>query len=133
MLTRGPHATVLLAAFCLKEIRIARTAPGLHQFSGFVEYQHRWRGHTAAVNLPIRPRKSKHADRIALRVLAGDPFHSTIGGADRTGTVVNPDVIVLIDGNSADVANHPVVRQRLRPRRIEYKARRDSLVLSGHR
>jgi hypothetical protein len=36
----------------------------------------------------------------------------------------DPDVIVLIDGDSADVADHPVMRQWLRPCRIEHEARR---------
>ena len=42
-------------------------------------------------------------------------------------------MVVLIDGDSADIADHPVVRQRLRPRRIEHKARRGSFVLGRHR
>src|SRR6202158_6273874 len=132
VLTRRPDATVSLAAFRLEEAWIARTAPGLQQFACFVDHENRRRGHTAAVNLPKRSRESERADRIALRVRARYALHPTIGGADRTGTVVNPDVVVLIDGYSADVADHPVVGQRLGPSRIEHKARRGSLVLSRH-
>src|SRR6202521_5471402 len=113
MLTRRPGTTVLLAALSLQEARITRTAPGLQQFACFVEHEHRWRGHTAAVNLSIRPRKSERADWLALRVRARYALHPAIGGADRTGTVINPDMVVLIDGNSSNIADHPVVRQRV--------------------
>src|SRR6202521_6482968 len=63
MLPRRPDAAVLLAALRLQETRITWTAPGLQQFPCFVEYENRRRGHTAAVNLPIRPRESERADR----------------------------------------------------------------------
>src|ERR1700730_18845905 len=76
MLTRRPDATVLLAALSLQEARITRTAPGLQQFACFVEHEHRRRGHTTTVNLPIRPRESQGADRLALRVRAPYAFDS---------------------------------------------------------
>src|SRR5260370_1471402 len=84
MLTRGPHATSLLAAFRLQKTRITRTAPGLQQFAGFVEHEHRWSGHTAAVNRSVGSRKSERADRIALRIRARRALHPAISGADRS-------------------------------------------------
>src|SRR5882762_4738213 len=132
MLTRRPDATVLLAALSLQEARITRTAPGLQQFACFVEHEHRRRGLAAAVNLAIRPRESERADRIALRVRARYALHPAIRGGDRTGTVVNPYLVMLVDGYSANIADHPVVGQRLWPGRIEHKARRGSFVLNRH-
>src|SRR5260370_34287361 len=75
MLTRRPDATRLLAAFRLQKTRIAGTAPGLQQFAGFVEHEHRWSRHTAAVNLSVGSRKSERADRIALRIRASRALH----------------------------------------------------------
>src|ERR1700730_1918596 len=132
VLTRRPDATVLLAALSLQEARITWTAPGLQQFACFVEHEHRRRGHTTTVNLPIRPRESERADRLALRVGARYALHPAISGGDRTGTVVNPDVVVLIDGDSADIADHPAVVPGLQPSRIEHKSRRSSFVLNRH-
>src|SRR5438105_4682114 len=132
MLTRRPEATVLLAALSLQVARITRTAPGLQQFACFVEHENRRRGHAAAVNLSIRPRESKRADRRALHVRACYTLHPAVSRGDRTGTVENPDVVVLIDGYSADIADHPVVGQRLGPSRIKHKARRGSFVLNRH-
>ena len=89
MLTRRPDATVLLTALSLQEARITRAAPGLQQFACFVEYENRRRWHTAAVKLPIRPRESERADRLALRVRARYALHPAIGGADRLESHTN--------------------------------------------
>src|SRR5258706_8149878 len=105
MLTCRPDATCLLAAFRLQKTRITGTAPGLQQFARFVEHEHRWGRHTAAVNLSVGSRKSERADRIALRVRARSALHPAISGTDRSRSMVNPDVVVLINGNSADVAD----------------------------
>ena len=75
---------------------------------------------------------SERADRLALGILARCALHPAILRADRTGAVVNPDLVVLIDGDSADIADHPVVRQRLRPGRIEHEAGRGAFFLNRH-
>src|SRR4029077_16241010 len=121
VLTRRPDATVLLSALRFQETRIPGTAPGLQQFACFIEHQHRWRSHTATVNLPIRPRKSERTDRLALGVSARYALHPAIRGCNRARTVVNPDLVVLVDGYSANIADHPVVGQRLGPSRIDHK------------
>jgi hypothetical protein len=41
-------------------------------------------------------------------------------------------VLVLLDGESADGADYPVVGQRLGPRRIEHETRRGPFVLNRH-
>jgi hypothetical protein len=46
--------------------------------------------------------------------------------------VVNPDIIVLIDCDSADIADHPVMGQGKRPRGIDNKSRRATFVLDSH-
>ena len=46
--------------------------------------------------------------------------------------MVDPDLVVLVDGDAADVADHPMVRQRLRPGRVEHKARRFAFFLDRH-
>ena len=42
---------------------------------------------------------------------------------NRRRTVEHPDVVVRIDGDAADLAGHPFVRQRLRPQRIRLEQR----------
>ena len=56
---------------------------------------------------------SERADRTAFGVLARRVQRSGIGGGEGAGTMVNPDVIALIDKQSANVADDPIVRQRL--------------------
>src|ERR1700731_3457180 len=82
VLPRRPDATLLLAALAPEEARITPAAPGLQQFARFVEHEHRWRRHTATVNLSIRTRESERADWLALRVSARYALHPAIGGAD---------------------------------------------------
>ena len=43
--------------------------------------------------------------------------------------MIHPDMVVLIDGDSANISDDPVVRQRFRESGIEHKVRRGSLVV----
>ena len=49
-------------------------------------------------------------------------FHFNAG--EIVGTVVDPDVVVLIDGQTGDAAHLPLVGQRLGPARIDFVLRR---------
>ena len=49
-------------------------------------------------------------DRLAVRVFACPALDSAIVVTERTRAMQNPNVIVLIDGNSSHVADQPVVR-----------------------
>src|SRR6516162_8542307 len=123
VLARRPDAPILLAAFVLEEAWIGRPAPSLQQVPRFVELEDRWRRSTAASKLAVRPPEAEWADRIAFRVLTPCTLCTAIGGAKRTGTMVNPDVVTPVHEDSADVADNPVVRQGLGPGRVEHKAR----------
>ena len=47
---------------------------------------------------------TEHADRIAFGVFGGGALHAAVLRADRTRAVIDPDLIVLVDRNAADVA-----------------------------
>ena len=135
MLACGPGAAVLFrVALILQEARVARAAPGLQQFAGLIELKNGRRGHAAAVQLAVRTRETEVADRASASVLRSGTLHSTVGGANGTRTVIDPDMIVLIDSDTTDVTNDPMMRQRLRPRRIEHKGGRSSFgsFVLGH-
>ena len=135
VLACGPSAAVLFrVALILQEARVARAAPGLEQFAGLIELKNGRRGHAAAVQLAVRTRETEVADRASASVLRSGTLHSTVGGANGTRTVIDPDMIVLIDSDTTDVTNDPMMRQRLRPRRIEHKAGRSSFgsFVLGH-
>ena len=57
-------------------------------------------------------------------IFAGDALRSTIRRAECPGTVVDPDVVVRINEQPADISDDPIVRQRLWPSGIDDKARR---------
>ena len=132
VLARRPEAAVGLTAFGFQKIRIARAAPGLQQFASGVEHEDRRRRRAAAVDLAVGPRMTERADRFALLVFARGALHAAVLRADRARAVINPDLVVLVDGDTADVADHPMVRQRLRPCGVEHEARRMAFFLDRH-
>ena len=127
MFARRPDAAILLAALGLQETRIPRPAPSLQHISILVELQHRWRRCATTGEPSVRSRETHGANRLAFCILARDALHSAVGGGDeRTRAMIHPNVIVPVDVHSTDVADDPVVRQRLGPGGIEYEARRRS-------
>src|SRR6202049_4312457 len=93
MLARGPDTPVLLPALLHKEAWIARPAPRLKQIPGLIELEDSRRRRTAASQPPVRPGKSKRANRITLSVLARFPLHAAVGRSERARTVIHPDVV----------------------------------------
>src|SRR4051812_30920160 len=75
---------------------------------------------------------SERADRLALRVLACRALHPAVLSADRAGAVINPDLVVLVDGDAADVPDHPMVRQWLRPCGVEHESGGRTFFLNRH-
>jgi hypothetical protein len=65
---------------------------------------------------------SQPADRLPFRVLAGNDRRPGIGLAERTRAVVDPDVVVRVDEDAADVADDPIVREHLWPGGVEHEA-----------
>src|SRR5262249_14889714 len=118
-----PEAAVLLAALVLQKSWIRRPAPGLQQVARLVELKDRRRRETAPGHLTVRTGVTDGADRIAVRVLAGGAERAGVGRVERARTVIDPDVVVPIDEQPADVADDPVVRQRFRPAWINDEAR----------
>ena len=80
---------------------------------------------------PFGAHLAEAVDRLALLVLrAGQrPFQPGLFGGHGARPVVDPDMVVLVDIEPADLAENPVVRQRLRPGGIDHEVRR----LAGRR
>ena len=89
-------------------------APGAHQIAGLVEDENRRRGN-AALGL----------GRIV--------FGGTLAGAQRTRPMDDPDTIEPVDRDAGDLADDPVVGQRLRPQRVDLELRNGRLVLGSRR
>src|SRR6185503_2271496 len=83
-----------------------RAAPRAHQVAFLIELEHRRRGQ-AALGL------GRVGEGVNLLRL------------ERAGAAMNDvDVILLVDADADDVAHHPVIRERLRPHRVDFEARR---------
>ena len=123
VLARRPGAAVLDAALLVEEAGVGRAAPRLQQVAGLVELEHRRRRHAAPGQLAVRARVADGADREALRVFTSSTQRAGVGGRERPRAVVDPDVIAAVHVHPADVADDPVVRQRLGPGRVEHEAR----------
>src|SRR5262249_31697084 len=82
----------------------ARTAPALNEISGGIKLDHRRSGNTA---IALRRRQGR-----VLVVVVESPR-----------TACNPDVVMGVYKNTADLPEHPVIRQLLRPVRIGLKLR----------
>ena len=67
-------------------------------------------------------RKSKITDRISLCVFSSCILDSAVAGADRSWAMIDPDIVMFVDRNPADVTNHPMMREWLRPSWIEDEA-----------
>src|SRR5262249_16479925 len=98
------HANAVLLLRPFVALRLARPTPGLHHVALGIELDDRWR---------------RHAAFGARRLLRGRGFQPR----QRTGALHDPDVIALVDRDAGDLAERPVVRQRLRPRRIDLEFR----------
>jgi hypothetical protein len=77
-------------------VALARAAPRLHDIAIAIELDHLRRLHAA-----FRHR----------RFLRG----RELGFRDRRGPVQDPYMVAVVHGNARDLAEHPVIRQRLRP------------------
>ena len=85
-------------------VALTGAAPGLHDIAGLIELDDRRRRDAAA-----------HARRRSAALLA-------IG--QRAGAVHDPDMILRVDIDAADLADDPIVRQRLRPSGVDLELRR---------
>src|SRR5690606_1468034 len=134
VLPSGPLAAVLLTAPLLQEPGVGGAAPRLKEVALFVELEDRRRGYAAARVLPVGPGMAEGAHRITVGVRAHRSERAGLVGVQRTGTMIDPDVVVLIDEQTADLPEPPVVRQGLRPTGIDGErrcARRLRNVRSG--
>src|SRR6267378_2626488 len=83
----------------------ARSAPGMEQMSLLVEFQDGRRSN-AAIGTRRRKRSADFIHRV------------------RGGPLQNPDVVLPVHSQPADLPNDPVVRQLLRPERVHAILRR---------
>ena len=72
----------------------------------------------------VRPRLPERVDRNALGIRSHARQSPGRARVERPRPVIHPDVVVGVDGNTADLADPPVVGQRLRPAGIDDEARR---------
>ena len=117
VLAVGPDAACLRLAFTADETGIGRTAPGAQQLAVGIELQNRGRGFAAIGDGAILARLADAVDRLALFIggAGRGSFESSLVVGQRARPVVDPDMIMLVDIEPADLAEQPVVRQRLRP------------------
>src|SRR5688572_15724915 len=80
----------------------ARTAPRAHDVARLIEHEHGRRRYAAT------PKR---------RILCG----AELALAERRGALHDPDVVARVDGDAGDLPEQPVVRQRLRPERVDLK------------
>ena len=92
----------------------ARPAPVADEIARRVELQHRRRAAAA---------------RRRRRILIGGPFDRV----HAIGPVHDPDVVLPVDTEANRLSEHPVVRQRFGPERIDFKPRRLDGRLRGNR
>jgi hypothetical protein len=85
-------------------IAFAGAAPGAQQIAVGIELEHRRRGHAAF--------RARRGERCTLLVVG-----------ERARTMDHPDVALAVDGDAADLAEDPVVRQRFWPGRIDREGR----------
>ena len=111
-LARRPRGCPATAAI----VALPGSAEARDQLAGRVELEHERRGRAA----DARGRRGQH--------------HSLLVGFERVGAAVHdPDVILRVDGDAGDRAEHPVVGQRLRPERIDRVGRRSAAPLREDR
>src|SRR5947209_9329241 len=79
-----------------------RAAPVAKQIAGLIEYQHRRRSDAA----------------LGLRWIL---FGRTLAWRERGRPVHDPDAVISVGRNAGDLSQNPFVRQRLRPKRIDFK------------
>src|SRR5229473_2695005 len=98
-----PNVSILVhinSVLVLRPIKsFARSAPGMEQVSLLVEFQHRRRS-DAAHGTRRRKRSADFIRRV------------------RGGPLQNPDVVLPVHSQPADLPSDPVVRQLLRPERL---------------
>ncbi len=125
VLARRPEAAVRLAAVLVEESRIGGSAPGREQVAFAVELEHGRRRDTAArAAFGVRSWMAERADRHTLVVRRRPRHRAGRARVERPRPVIDPDVVVRVHGNTADLADPPIVRQRLRPACIHHEARR---------
>src|SRR5439155_8521053 len=83
-------------------VTLPGTAPGAQQVALGVEFQHRRRRDTAF--------RSGRRQACTFFIVG-----------ERTRPVYYPDMALGIDGDAAELAENPVVRQRLWPRRLDFE------------
>jgi hypothetical protein len=80
---------------------------------------------TRRIPAPAEPRSST-----CCRADSARPY---LAVAERARPVHDPDVVVLVDGHARDLAQDPVVRQRLRPERVDLELRHAARSLGRSR
>jgi hypothetical protein len=119
----GPDAACFLLAVIGQPARVGRTAPRAQQLTVGVEFQHPGRGTAAIRTKAIDTSLAQPIHFLPLGVgNAGQSLYKT-GFIIRHGarSIVDPDVIVQVDIQAANLAENPVIWQRLWPSGIDYE------------
>ncbi|HXB81493.1 MAG TPA: hypothetical protein VNX23_29460 [Bradyrhizobium sp.] len=126
MLDVRPDATVFASAFAADKAAIRWPAPGAQQRAVGVELQDRRSGAAAVGAKPVGTHEAKAVEGLALGI--GRAFYRAFEPdfviVECARPVVDPDMIMIINIEPADLPEQPVVRQRPRPGGIDDKIRR---------
>jgi hypothetical protein len=108
-------------------VALAWTAPGFHQRAGLVVDEH-GRRHLAALADRAARCLRRRSTRSGFIIPAAGVAHSDVAGLeivfDCIGPVDGPDVVLRINRQADGRPRHPMIRQRLRPERIDLENRR---------
>src|ERR1035437_754241 len=121
-----PDAARFHLAFAADETGIGRTAPGAQQFAIGIKLQN-GRSRFAAIRYgAMGAYLAQPVDRLAVRIFhAGQgPFQPGLLVGQGTRPAIDPDMVVPVDIEAADLAKNPVIGQRLGPRWIDDETRR---------
>ena len=126
-----PDAAVFRLAFAADKAGIGRAAPGAQQFAAAIKFHDRGRRSATIRTETIGPHESKTIDRLTFGVGrtcdGGLKPHFIV--VERAWPVVDPNMVVTIDIEAADLPQQPAMRQWLRPGRVNDEFGR----LSGRR
>jgi hypothetical protein len=100
-----------------------RAAPAVHDVAALIECEHRRRREAAFADAQPRPVAASRLGARRLGHLRGEGKLGAVQVARIVSAVDDPDLILLVDAHADGHPEHPVVRHRLGPERIDFEDR----------
>src|SRR5205085_6518888 len=113
VLTAWPDAACLRFTFPADEAGIGRTAPGAQQLAVRIKLQNRRSGFAAIRDGAERAHLAEPVDRLTFLVGGArhGSFEASLVCSHGARPVIDPDMVMLVDVEAADLAQKPVVWQ----------------------